>query len=278
MFYIPHNLLTEIPGTDNSIEVTLYQRDLRTLHGNVRTGSHSNPNIGLFKGRRIVNAVAGHRYNMALALKFLDFGKLILRQTVCLIAVQFQLIRHRFSCKGIVPGKHMNVNAHFLKGFDGFGRRLFYCIRNAYDPFHPAAEQEEHDRLPGQLPGFNLFLLFRIKGGPKVFHQPFISQTDLLPFVQGSHTLARYRFKIIRLHEFNVSFPGSFDNSFRDGMFAVQINRSCKLQDFVHGLVAERYDLIKARFALGQGTRFIDDQHIHFFHLLYGRSIFDEHS
>jgi hypothetical protein len=51
----------------------------RQAHGNIGAGTHRNANVCFCQGRRVVNAVAGHRDNLSLLLQPIDQGQFALR-------------------------------------------------------------------------------------------------------------------------------------------------------------------------------------------------------
>ena len=56
---------------DDAAQVALDQRDAGALHRDVGAGAHRDADIGLRQRRRVVDAVAGHRDDAALALQAL---------------------------------------------------------------------------------------------------------------------------------------------------------------------------------------------------------------
>ena len=63
-------------------EVALDERDGRALHRDVGARAHRDADVGLRERRRVVDAVAGHRDDAALALQALDGRGLLVGQHV----------------------------------------------------------------------------------------------------------------------------------------------------------------------------------------------------
>lgn len=66
---VRHRLVRNDAGLRNAAQIPLDQRHLGAVHGHAGARAHRHANIGLGQRRRIVDAIAGHRHDAALALQ-----------------------------------------------------------------------------------------------------------------------------------------------------------------------------------------------------------------
>ena len=66
---VAHGRLGQAAGAHETAEVAFHQRDAGALHGHVGAGAHGDADVGLGERRRVVDAVARHRHDAALACR-----------------------------------------------------------------------------------------------------------------------------------------------------------------------------------------------------------------
>ena len=119
--------------------------------------SSLNRDIGSSKGRRIVDAVAGHCYPSAFRLESLDHGRLLLRQDLGLHGIDADRPSHGLGGDAAIAGEHYDAESFFVQGFDRFGGRRLDPVRHTDQAGIDAVHRHEHHRLTIPSQGIRTF-------------------------------------------------------------------------------------------------------------------------
>ena len=133
----------------NPAQVAAQQGDARTFHGDVRSRSHGDANVGLRERGSVIHAVARHGRDMPLGLQLLDDFAFLMGQDAGVNSIDAQRARYRVGGCAAIASDHYNSNALAMKAFDRFGSGGFYWIGNADDSSNFAVDGYEHHRLTG---------------------------------------------------------------------------------------------------------------------------------
>ena len=130
--------MAEFAGAQDSGEVSFYERDAATFHGDVGAGAHGDADVGLGECGRVVDTVAGHGDDSSLLLQFLHHFGFSFGQNFGLefVSLQAQLVRHGCSRGAAVSREHHDVDplasqaAQYIgrRGLDGISHRKAACI------------------------------------------------------------------------------------------------------------------------------------------------------
>ena len=92
-------------------QVALEQRDAGALDGDVGAGAHGDADVGRGQRRRVVDAVAGHRDDAALAPQPLDDRALLVGQHLGLDLVDAEPPGDGLGGRPVVAGQHDDADA-----------------------------------------------------------------------------------------------------------------------------------------------------------------------
>ena len=105
------------------------------------------PTVGLRKRRGIVDAVAGHRHEVAAPLQVGNHVALVGRQDLGSHVVDSKAPRDGLGGGPVVAGEHHQAQALFLQPADGIGRRRPNRIRDGDETSDPAVDGDEEHGL-----------------------------------------------------------------------------------------------------------------------------------
>ena len=113
----------------------------------VGAGAHRDADLGLSQCRRIVNAVAGHGNDVAVALQLFDEIAFFARRYLGSHVVDPQLVGHSVGRGATVAREHHDLDAICVEQLNRFRRARFNRIGHAKNTGRFALDRQEHRRL-----------------------------------------------------------------------------------------------------------------------------------
>jgi hypothetical protein len=227
-------------GADRLLqEVALHERDRRALHRDVGADPHRDADLRLRERRRVVDPVARHRDEAALALEALHHVRLLVGEHLGDDVVEAEPARHRL-------------------------RRL-------------APDGDEDDRLPFAAQGPRA-LRERPERDAEVAHERPVPQRDGAAVHRPAHALAGEALEPGDARELDAARLAALDDRRSERVLAaaLQRRREAEQRRLVGAGRGKHGD--EPRFALGERARLVDDERVHLAHHLDRLGIPEEHA
>ena len=90
----------------NAAQVAFDQRDARALHRHVRARAHGDADMGGGERRSVIDAVAGHRDDVALLAKLCDLFVFVARLDSGFHLIESEFLGHGMRGAFVVAGQH----------------------------------------------------------------------------------------------------------------------------------------------------------------------------
>src|SRR5690606_27194097 len=123
-----------------------YERDAGRFHRDVRPGPHRDAYVGLRERRGVVDAVAGHRDDVAFTLQAHDDVPLVLRQHVGHDLVDTERAADGFGRPYVVARQHDDPDTGLAQRLERGWRGLLDRVGDAQQAREPAVDRDEDRR------------------------------------------------------------------------------------------------------------------------------------
>jgi len=137
-------------------QVPLDQSHPSAFHRNVGPGSHRDTNLRLGERGRVVDSVARHRHEAALALQPLHDVHLLVGKNLGNDVVDLELPGHRLGRGPAITRQHNDADALKMERADRLGGAVLDRVGHADQAGRLAIDRDEHDRLSFGAQAFRL--------------------------------------------------------------------------------------------------------------------------
>ena len=232
-------------------EIAAKERDAGAFDRDIGAGAHGDADVGGSERRRVVDAVAGHGDDAAVAPQFFDDAAFLLRQNLGLDFGDAELARHRLRGDAVVAGEHHDAQSLIAQRPERVRRGLFDRVGDTEQRGDIAVGgEEDHGRAVVAQPFGVAVELLRPDAA---FGEEFgVAERDGAAVDGAGHALAGRRVEVAHGGERDTAPDGCRDDGGGERMFARPFDAAGKAQRLAVGEAFGRHHRDYLRLAFGQ--------------------------
>ena len=263
----------EADGRRYIAKPTLHQNNIRCINGDICACPNGDPHIGPGQSRSVIDAISHHGH-LAFFLQSADHCLLALRSYPCNDLIHTGLGSDGFGSALIVTRQHHHPDSHILQLPDGLGTVFLDDIRHCQDTDESSVTGEEQGSFSIFCILFCLFL--RLGRNHRLFPKEEKIASGQLPALPDSRqAIAGKGLEILRFSPCQPPFLCQGQNGASQGMLTSSLQSSSHFQQFFFSHPLRRTDIRHFGLTLGNGSRLIQGDNLHFPSLFQGAGGFE---